>query len=116
MNKTEFIKRLAKRSGHTQPATEAFLNHLFDEIITELCEGEVIPFTNFMTFSAEAREPRRVRNPKTGETFMLPSVVRLSVKASPRLMTILNGSGDLPASGLTKKDPSTARHKAARDE
>jgi len=75
VTKSEFIERLISKSPDL-PAADVTLavNHLFEQIISALEQGERIEVRGFGSFSLRQRGARQARNPKTGE----------AVKVQPR--------------------------------
>ena len=80
MNKTEFIKKVAKKSGHkTQVCNEVFF--AISETIQEtLWEGINIKISNFLTFTLETQKARTFSNPRTGEKIEVPKRFRVKVQ------------------------------------
>lgn len=72
MNKSEFIKAVAERTGKTQRETEDFVFAAMDVVKTELTEGGSVDFTGFGKFCVKVRPERQGKNPATGETITIP--------------------------------------------
>ena len=52
---------------------EKILDIFFDNIIERLAEGGRVELRGFGAFSTRAREPRKGRNPRTGEAVDVPA-------------------------------------------
>ena len=72
MNKAEFVKAVAKRTGVTQNTAEEFV-FAFQEIVREeLAAGGTVDFTGFGKFYVKTRAERQGTNPATGEIMTIP--------------------------------------------
>ncbi|MCK4762032.1 MAG: HU family DNA-binding protein [Candidatus Aminicenantes bacterium] len=78
MNKTEFISKLAKKTGLTLVAAGKVVNAIFDAtpgegiIAVELDAGRKITLPGFGTFKTVKRKERQGINPKTKESITIP--------------------------------------------
>lgn len=71
MNKSEFIKKIAVKTGLTQDVMTNVYEEMVDTIVSELNEGNDVNLTGFGKFKVTARAARDGRNPKTGETIKI---------------------------------------------
>ena len=68
MNKSELIKRMSERLEQLSVRDVDLAVHTIIEVMSaSLASGERIEIRGFGTFSNHYRQPRSVRNPKTGE-------------------------------------------------
>ena len=68
MNKSELIKRMSERLEQLSVRDVDLAGHTIIEVMSaSLASGERIEIRGFGTFSNHYRQPRNVRNPKTGE-------------------------------------------------
>ena len=68
MNKSELIKRMSEKLDQLTSRDVDLAVHTIIDIMSEsLASGERIEIRGFGTFSNHYRQPRTVRNPKTGE-------------------------------------------------
>jgi DNA-binding protein HU-beta len=73
MNKTELIKKLAKKTGMSLKDSENAVNTIFDAnpgkgiIAVELDAGKKVTLPGFGTFKTVHRKSRTGVNPKTGQ-------------------------------------------------
>ncbi len=73
MNKLNLIHRISHELGMSQAEAGRWVQRLHDIILDTLkCDDKVL-LTGFGTFLVSQRVPRKGRNPKTGETMMLPA-------------------------------------------
>ncbi|MBQ9412374.1 MAG: HU family DNA-binding protein [Oscillospiraceae bacterium] len=72
MNKTEFIRAVAKRTGSTQRAAEDFIFAYQEVIREELSAGGSVDFTGFGRYYVKTRSERQGKNPSTGEVMVIP--------------------------------------------
>ncbi len=73
MTKSELIERLASQQRQLPPKdVELAVKMIIEYMAQSLANGERIEIRGFGSFSLHYREPRKGRNPKTGETVDLP--------------------------------------------
>lgn len=74
MNKTELIAVMANRAEVTQKVAEDVLK-AFTETVSETLgrRGEKVVVTGFGTFEVRDRVKRTGKNPRTGETIIVPA-------------------------------------------
>lgn len=73
MNKTQFVKAFAKRTGKTGVEAKQLTDSFISLIEETIQSGEPLVFLGFGTFHPVLQPGRTVRNPKTGTTLeMLP--------------------------------------------
>jgi DNA-binding protein HU-beta len=85
MTKTQLIAALADKLKMTKADADTFVNGLADLIMEELAKGNKITWTGFGTFEVRSTQPRKGRNPQTGETMMIPATRRAAFKAGKTL-------------------------------
>lgn len=75
MNKSELIKKVAKRSGVSAKQVQNVLEECFHTIADELGRARVreVKIAKFGTFTTIQRAERMGRNPKTGEAIVIPA-------------------------------------------
>lgn len=82
MNRSELQDRvLAKHSQLSKKDVEAIFKIFFSELSDSLAKGDRVEIRGFGSFCLRTRPPRKGRNPKTGETVMLP--IRVSPYFKP---------------------------------
>jgi len=90
MTKTDLINYIAEETGFTKTdaakALDAFMNAVTDGLKKE---GKVA-ITGFFTFTAEEKEAKQGRNPKTGAIVEIPARVAVKAKAGSKIKEALN--------------------------
>ena len=72
MTKSELIERIALQQKQLSPRdVEDAVKRVIEYMAQSLADGERIEIRGFGSFSLHYREPRRGRNPKTGEAVEL---------------------------------------------
>lgn len=72
MNKQDLVLQLANKVQVTQKAADEILSYLLDGIVKSVSKGEKVTIAGFGTFKPKKRQPRKARNPKTGEEIQIP--------------------------------------------
>ena len=81
MTKKEIAKKIAEATGIPLMAVTQIVRMLFGEITEILVAEGSIELRNFGIFKVRKRKPRKARNPRTGESVMVPA--RTTVKFKP---------------------------------
>ena len=73
MIRSELVQELAKENpGMRADEIERVVDVFFDEIAQRLAEGGRVELRGFGAFSTRERDPRKGRNPRTGEPVDVP--------------------------------------------
>ena len=68
MIRSELVQQIASESPHlTQRDVEKLVSTFFDRITGAMASGNRVELRGFGAFSVKKREPRKGRNPRTGE-------------------------------------------------
>ena len=67
MTKSEFVDRVANKSGLSRRDATKAVDAFLDSVTEALKSGESVSFTGFGKFSAQQRGARQGVNPRTGE-------------------------------------------------
>lgn len=74
MIRSELVKKLeAENAGMTGEEVERIVNLFFNQIIQRLAEGGRVEIRGFGAFSTRSRNPRKGRNPRTGDAVDVPA-------------------------------------------
>ena len=73
MNKGELVDKVAEKSGVTKKEADAVLSATIDAIMETVSEGDKVTLVGFGSFERRDRKEREGRNPKTGETMVIPA-------------------------------------------
>src|SRR5216684_413482 len=72
MTKAELVEEVSRVSDLTKKHSEIIVDTVFKSIIDALHRGEKIELRGFGSFRLRRREPRKGRNPKTGDKVDVP--------------------------------------------
>ena len=72
VTKADIIDRVANATGLTKVETEIVINGIMNTITSALENNRRVELRGFGTFGVKKRDPRKARNPGTGETVYLP--------------------------------------------
>ena len=78
ISKKDLVDRIAERTQCKRITVKAVVQHLLDEITSELGQGNRLEFRDFGVFEPRTRAARTAQNPKTLEKVQVPA--RRSVK------------------------------------
>ena len=73
MTKTELIEKIAISAGLSKNEAAKALNAALDNIIKALQKGQKVTLIGFGTFHVASRKSRSGRNPRTGESIIIPA-------------------------------------------
>ncbi len=73
MNKSDFIKKLSRKSNLTQKECKLFLDVMITVVGQSLQNGESISLMGFGKFETRNRKPRKSYNPQTKQRVLLPA-------------------------------------------
>ena len=73
MVKAEMVARLAQKMGISKKEADVVLKTVFGTIVESLSNGEKVELRGFGSFRVKKRNPRKSRNPKTGEIVHVPA-------------------------------------------
>lgn len=73
MNKVDFIRKIAEKTGFTQKDTGATIDAALDVIENALANGDDVRLTGFGTFETVEKAERTARNLQTGEIIAVPA-------------------------------------------
>ena len=79
--KDELSRRLSVKMDTTHKYAKQVLNHYMETLKDCLAENKQVSIRNFGSFQVRRNKARQVRNPKTGETFLMQPRKRIHFKA-----------------------------------
>lgn len=98
MTKAELVEEVSRASDLTKKHSEVIVDTVFQTIKDALHRGEKIELRGFGSFRLRDREPRRGRNPKTGDRVDVPPKRVPYFKPGKELKDLINhGDGEAPA-------------------
>jgi integration host factor subunit beta len=96
MTKAELVEEVSRVSDLTKKHSEVIVDTVFQSIIDALHRGEKIELRGFGSFRLRKREPRKGRNPKTGDKVDVPPKRVPYFKPGKELKDLINrGDGEL---------------------
>ena len=73
MIKSELVQQISEQNPHLyQRDVENIVNAILNEIVAALSRGDRVELRGFGAFSTREREPRKGRNPRTGDAVDVP--------------------------------------------
>ena len=72
MNKFELISAISEKTKMSKTQVETLLNSTNDVIQKTVSKGEEVKIVGFGSFQKQSRKAKTGRNPKTGETHIIP--------------------------------------------
>ena len=97
MTKAALVEEVARVADLTKKHSEVIVDTVFRSIIDALHRGEKIELRGFGSFRLRRREPRKGRNPKTGDKVDVPSKRVPYFKPGKELKELINSNSN-PAS------------------
>lgn len=73
MNKGELIDAVAEKTGVTKKQADAVLTAAFEAITDAVASGDKVTLVGFGAWEGRERAERTGRNPRTGETIVIPA-------------------------------------------
>jgi integration host factor subunit beta len=90
MTKAELVEEVSRVSDLTKKHSEVIVETVFKSIIDALHRGEKIELRGFGSFRLRKREPRKGRNPKTGDRVDVPPKKVPYFKPGKELKELIN--------------------------
>lgn len=106
MTKAALVEEVARVADLTKKHSEVIVDTVFRSIIDALHRGEKIELRGFGSFRLRRREPRKGRNPKTGDRVDVPSKRVPYFKPGKELKELINRE-PAPATPVAAPSPSS---------
>jgi integration host factor subunit beta len=90
MTKAELIEEMANLARLTKKETELIVDTVFENITAALSKGDKVELRGFGSFRIRHRNPRKGRNPKTGDAVSVPQKRVPFFKVGKRLRGLVN--------------------------
>ena len=87
MTKNDLIEKIAKLMPSKKEAT-IIVNKIFDEMLSALVNGEKVVITGFGSFNLLVTQPKKGRNPKTGDTILIEPKKKIKFKQSKEIFNV----------------------------
>ncbi len=98
MTKAALVEEVSRAADLTKKHSEVIVDTVFRSIITALHRGEKIELRGFGSFRLRQREPRKGRNPKTGDRVDVPPKRVPYFKPGKELKELINRAPEPGAS------------------
>ena len=108
MTKAALVEEVARVGDLTKKHSEVIVDTVFRSIIEALHRGEKIELRGFGSFRLRRREPRKGRNPKTGDKVDVPSKRVPYFKPGKELKELINRDAE-PAQPSAPPVPSPSQ-------
>ncbi|MBI5443869.1 MAG: integration host factor subunit alpha [Deltaproteobacteria bacterium] len=93
MTKSDIVETIYQRVGFSKKRSAEVVTLILDLVKEALENGEKVKISGFGNFEIRKKEPRKGRNPQTGEEITISERRVLTFKASQVLKERLNGAG-----------------------
>lgn len=90
MNKVELINAVAEAAGVSKKDTEAVIKATFEVIEKAMADGDKVQIIGFGSFETRDRAAREGKNPRNGETVVIPACKVPAFKAGKSLKDAVN--------------------------
>ncbi len=90
MTKADLVEEIAKDTGLSKKDTNFVVNMIIENICKALAEGDKVELRGFGSFKVKSRNPRKARNPRTGDSVEVPAKLVPFFKASNELKLKVN--------------------------
>jgi integration host factor subunit alpha len=94
LTKAHIVEALFAKNIFTKTQSAQVIETLFELIKQSLQNGEEVLISGFGKFSVKEKQARRGRNPRTGQTILLPPRKVVTYKCSGILRAGMNGKDD----------------------
>src|SRR5215211_3883452 len=101
MTKAELVEEVSRVSDLTKKHSEIIVDTVFKSIVDALHRGEKIELRGFGSFRLRRREPRKGRNPKTGDKVDVPTKQVPYFKPGKELKDLINKADEQAAAEST---------------
>lgn len=92
--KADIVDQVYEKVGFTRQEAAQAVEIIFDEIKSELTQGNNVRISRFASFILREKNARNARNPKTGETIRIQPRTVLTFKPSKQLLDSTNQSSN----------------------
>ena len=73
MNKGELVDKVAEKAAVTKKQADAVITATIESIMEAVSGGDKVTLVGFGSFEPRERKAREGRNPKTGDTMLIPA-------------------------------------------
>lgn len=91
LTKAEIVEQVYLQLGFPKDKSFQVIETLIESVKNSLASGDDVLVSGFGKFCVKEKQPRKGRNPATGESTILPARRVVTFKCSERLRSRLNG-------------------------
>jgi DNA-binding protein HU-beta len=91
MNKGELVDEIARKADVTKKQADAVLSAALDAIMEAVANGDKVTLVGFGSFESRERKAREGRNPKTGDTMLIPETTVPAFSAGKSFKELVAG-------------------------
>ena len=91
MTKADIAEQISQRCALTRKDSQELLDSVLHLVKSTLGSGESIKISGFGSFQVRHKNPRKGRNPQTGDAIILDSRRVITFKCSSVLKSLVNG-------------------------
>jgi integration host factor subunit alpha len=91
LTKADIVEQVYLQLGFPKEKSFQIIESLIESVKSSLASGDDVLVSGFGKFCVKEKDPRKGRNPATGESTLLPARRVVTFKCSERLRTRLNG-------------------------
>ncbi len=91
MNKGELVDAVAEKSSVTKKQADSVISAAVESIMEAVSKGEKVTLVGFGSFEPRARKEREGRNPKTGDTMVIPATTVPAFSAGKQFKEMVAG-------------------------
>ena len=85
MTKKDIVIKIAEETGLKQVDVKQVVQRTFDIIVDSLSAGQKVELRNFGIFKVKTRKGRMGRNPRTGDSVLIPDKKVVSYKSGMKM-------------------------------
>jgi DNA-binding protein HU-beta len=93
MNKGELVGAICDRTGATRTVVDSIVSEAIDIIIAQVCQGSKVTLVGFGTFESVDAKERVGRNPRTGQSMVIPERTKPVFRAGKAFKERVNNNG-----------------------
>ncbi|SHO53153.1 integration host factor subunit alpha [Desulfopila aestuarii] len=90
LTRKDLAEAISNQLGYPQSSCADIVDSFLDTMKQALLDGETIKLVHFGTFSVRDKQPRRGRNPRTGESITIKKRQTVSFRPSKKLREQIN--------------------------
>jgi integration host factor subunit alpha len=90
VTRKELAEAVAEKLGYPLSACSDIVDSFFDTMKSSMLDGTSIKLVHFGTFLVREKNPRKGRNPRTGETIIIKERQIVSFRPSKKLRAKIN--------------------------